>query len=84
MTEQKAQHNFGEYIKDAAFPQTVETRDNVWHTKGLTKREYFASQAMNSLVENYLVDTETEMETLASVAVCMAEALIHELNKTKP
>jgi hypothetical protein len=73
---------FKEVHQDVAFPSIVETYNKIFYTKGLSKREYFASQAMNALVGNFLIDTETEMETLASVAVCMAEALLHELNKT--
>lgn len=71
-------------VKDSAFPQTINHPDGPICATGLTKREYFAGQAMTALVKNFLKDTETEMETLASVAVCMAEALEFELNKTQP
>ena len=71
-------------VSQSAFPQKIEHPDGDIFTKGLTKREYFAGQAMTALVKNFLKDTETEMETLASVAVCMAEALEFELNKSQP
>ena len=87
MTEQKAQHNFGEYIKDAAFPQTVETSEKIFHTKGLTKREYFAAMAMQGMVSNGCfidIDKDYPFEARSKTCILIADALIEALNEPQP
>lgn len=83
MTEQEAQHKFGEYIKDAAFPQSVETSEKIFHTKGLTKREYFAAMAMQAILTNYSSQTIYQIEP-GKKAVNYADALIAALNEIEP
>lgn len=45
---------------------------------GLTKREYFASMAMQGVLSRHIEDT---YENFAEVSVGMADALIKALNK---
>lgn len=73
------ENNFGEYIKQAAFPQTVEVENTVYHTRGLTKREYFAAMAMQGILVY-----KVPHDQLAEKAVTMADALIKSLNESKP
>jgi len=47
---------------------------------GLTKREYFASMALQAFITKYGIDCQ---EQHTKQAVFMAEFLIEELNKTK-
>lgn len=54
--------------------------DNIYKSNGLTKREYFASMAMQGFITKYGVDCQ---EQHIKQAVFMAEFLIEELNKTK-
>ena len=95
MTEQEAQHEFGEYIKDAAFPQSVETSEKIFHTKGLTKREYFAAMAMQGILANPntshqiesqygKIDANDANKILAYTATKLSDALIKALNEIKP
>ena len=59
---------------------------------GLTKREYFASQAMNSLASNeewaktmkIADDWDEYIKRLTEGAVDMADALLTNLEKSKP
>ncbi len=64
-----------------------------WHTPvhGLTKREYFAAQAMQAFATNpdwaKTMDEISEWndysERLATIAVSLADALLAELSKTE-
>ena len=79
--------NLGEYIQNAAFPQTVETRNNVWHTKGLTKREYFAAMAMQGMIANGCfidIDKDYPFEARSKTCILIADALIEALNEPQP
>lgn len=76
------ENNFGEYIKQAAFPQTVEVENTVYHTRGITKREYFAAMAMQGIVAN--VCTDINHQENAKEAVIHADALIKALNESQP
>ena len=61
----------------SAFPSTRDTQ-----TWGLTKREYFASQALAGLLANpkiYYSD-DVDLREMASSAVVAADVLIEELN----
>ena len=49
---------------------------------GLTKREYFASMAMQSALANKSAHERT-IEMITESSVKLADALIKELNKTK-
>jgi hypothetical protein len=83
MTEQEAQDKFGNYIKDAAFPQTVETSEKIFHTKGLTKREYFAAMALQGILADGM-DIHLHEQGHAKKAVLYADALIKALNESQP
>lgn len=48
------------------------------HQDGLTKREYFASMAMQGFLSEGEV---SEIKTIAVLSVQMADALIEQLNK---
>ena len=52
----------------------------------LTKREYFAAQAMQGLLSNHITDAHNEMGSpvVASFAVEYADALLAELAATAP
>lgn len=50
--------------------------------KGLTKREYFASMAMQGIISNK-DGLDIKIERIVESAVDTADALIDELNKTK-
>lgn len=52
-------------------------------TDGLTKREHFASMAMQGLVAHYGYEEApvTSSEEMAQWSVKLADALIHELNE---
>ena len=62
---------------DLSYP--VRKMDTINYT-GLTKREYFASMAMQGFITKYGVDCQ---EQHIKQAVFMAEFLIEELNKTR-
>ena len=49
---------------------------------GLTKREYFASMAMQGIIANK-DGLDIKIERIVESAVDTADALINELNKTK-
>ena len=93
------EENLGEYIQGAAFPQTVETRDNVYHTRGLTKREYFAAMRKSETISAEHAETlmgksapqkgsiqylEYFIEAQERLSVMYADALIKALNEIKP
>jgi len=67
---------------DTVYPiERLDRHGNVNKTcNGITKREYFASLALQSLKTE---DNTCSAGELAEVAVLMADALIAELNKTK-
>lgn len=65
--------------KDPAWPQPTDSK--VLNRRGLTKREYFAAQAMQGIMSAGYRDDQAYL--VAPVAVEMADALIEELNKTK-
>lgn len=69
---------------DTAFPLIEEDENKVQRSvsQGLTKREYFAGLAMQGLCAG-LTGNE-KVATLAPLAVSIADALISELNKSKP
>lgn len=48
---------------------------------GLTKREYFAIQALNGLTAKYTLNSPEDQHTLAQLSVELAETLLTELNK---
>ena len=83
MTEEEAKHIFGNYIKDAAFPQTVETEEKIFHTKGLTKREYFAVMALQGILANDGPCYKYELAH-ARRSVIYADFLIEALNESQP
>ena len=51
-------------------------------SEGLTKREYFASMAMQGIIANK-DGLDIKIERIVESAVDTADALIEELNKTK-
>ena len=60
--------------------------DATIYYNGLTKREYFAGLAMQSIIR-YAFDnqlTQGLFETVAKDSIRAADALIHELNKPLP
>ena len=63
-------------------PEWVST-ENREH--GLTKREYFAGLAMQSLLAHYLSEnvTEWDMKTYAVESVALDDAIIAELNSAE-
>ena len=85
MTEQEAQHKFGEYIKDAAFPQSVETSEKIFHTKGLTKREYFVGKTIIGLLPFWWKDkSEMEPYEFVEIAIEIADEALKQLNESQP
>ena len=87
MKVEKEKHKLAIYIKDAAFPQTVEGEEAFFHTKGLTKREYFAAMAMQGMVANGCsidIDKDYPFETRAKTCILIADALIKALNEIQP
>ena len=60
---------------------TIEYNNNYIST-GLTKREYFASMVMQSIIQNK-DGLDIKIERIVESAVDIADALIEELNKTK-
>lgn len=67
---------------DCAFPAS----SNIDTDAGLTKREYFASQAMASLIESNFTPLgyqNGDINSLAKEAVIAADALIKALNTNK-
>ena len=66
---------------DAAFP-IINGRSGYTEHKGLTKREYIATMALQGLVGQPLIgDIDKIFEHRAQVAVKFADALVTELNK---
>ena len=63
------------------------TEEEMFFSPGLTKREYFASQALNGLVSSiHSKNHEPQfkgMDNIAMYAVQAADCLIEELNKNK-
>lgn len=66
---------------ESAFPEVQEQPQFNHHSYGLTKREYFASMAMQGIVSSPYDDYSHA--SVAFYAVGMADALIEELNKQK-
>jgi hypothetical protein len=64
---------------DLAYP--VKKVDTINYT-GLTKREYFASMAMQGIITNK-DGLDIKIERIVESAVDTADALIEELNKTR-
>ena len=62
---------------DLSYP--VRKMDTINYT-GLTKREYFASMALQGLLTKYGSDYQVQ---IAKDAIYWADSLIDELNKTK-
>lgn len=50
---------------------------------GMTKREYFAVLAMNGFLASWGQHDLVAAEEIAHDSVCLADALIKELNKTE-
>jgi hypothetical protein len=70
--------------KKAAFAAASE----VWHQLGLTKREYFASQALAGLMVQAIagshnINNPLNNDVVVKHAVDIADALLAELEKTK-
>lgn len=73
---------------DLAYPEIKTESDwndtgaygNVYSFGGLTKREYFASMAMQGLLSEPAVQTKTHMECIAHNSVLIADELIKALN----
>lgn len=63
-------------------PAGIGINRNEWGvaSEGLTKREYFASMALQGLLSGRNADVSAE--TLAKQSIMAADALIDELNKT--
>lgn len=63
-----------------AFPVFGEEGRNTFCHYGLTKREYFAAQAMQGMIASneWIADT---LERVSKTAIEYADALIAELNK---
>ena len=80
MKVEKEKHKLAIYIKDAAFPQTVEGEEAFFHTKGLTKREYFAAMAMQGILAQGKYNHS--ITQLAVDSVMMANTLVIALNNT--
>jgi hypothetical protein len=57
-------------------------RNNYINYTGLTKREYFASMALQGIIANK-DGLDIKIERIVESAVDTADALIEELNKTK-
>jgi hypothetical protein len=49
--------------------------------KGLTKREYFATMAMQGLLAKYNLKTPEDQEIIAKISIQLADTFISELNK---
>ena len=64
---------------DLAYP--VRKMDTINYT-GLTKREYFASMALQGIIANK-DGLDIKIERIAESAVDMADTLIEELNKRR-
>lgn len=67
---------------ESAFPEVREQPQYNKHSYGLTKREYFASLAMQGLLSNSDY-TRLSQKVTAIYAVEMADALIKELNEER-
>uniref|UniRef100_A0A6H2A2P6 Uncharacterized protein n=1 Tax=viral metagenome TaxID=1070528 RepID=A0A6H2A2P6_9ZZZZ len=50
--------------------------------KGISKREFYAIQAMNALLSQTHHPTNPRIREIAEISVEMADALITELNKS--
>jgi len=67
----------------SAYPEVQPQPQYNTHTYGLTKREYFAATALQGLLSQPPIDSNTfnDPELTARDAVECADALIKELNK---
>lgn len=63
-------------------PINIVEYNNNYISTGLTKREYFASMAMQGIISNK-DGLDIKIERIVESAVDTADALIEELNKTK-
>jgi hypothetical protein len=63
---------------DEPIHPVVRPISSLYHTTGLTKREYFAAMALQALVTK----NNNEYDYCVISAVKFADALIEELNKT--
>lgn len=71
---------------DLAFPWTEPTfvsGDVSDIHRGLTKREYFAGQAMQAVIQTYGPDGCFAPNNVAHIAIQHADALLAELSKEK-
>lgn len=68
---------------ESAFPEIQEQPQFNHHSYGLTKREYFASMAMQGILSNRELQVALihDRIELSNFAVEMADKLINELNK---
>lgn len=57
----------------------VDTDGNTTKVEGLTKREHFACEAMNALLSKYALNGPSDQNTVAKMAVQMADSLLEEL-----
>jgi len=60
----------------SAFPHD---NDNPWYYQGLTKREYFAGLAMQSMIATWARE-EDQMTACAKLAINAADALLKQLD----
>lgn len=61
-----------------SYPSEGETEEIYYSSPGLTKREYFAALAMQSVINH---EDRLTPEQISSNAVLLADALIEALNK---
>lgn len=61
----------------SAFPRG---EDNLWYLNGLTKREWYAGLAMQSMIERWMGDDR--VADCAKMAVKAADLLLEQLDKT--
>lgn len=68
--------------QESAFPEVQEVPQFSYHSYGLTKREYFASMAMQGVLSDPTNESLSQ-KAIAIYAVEMADTLIKELNKER-
>jgi hypothetical protein len=68
------------HANESAFPEVQELPQFNHHSYGLTKREYFASMAMQGVLSDPNNESLSQ-KAIAIYAVEMADSLIKELNK---
>ena len=62
----------------SAFPRD---EDNLWYLNGLTKREWYAGLAMQSMLATWARE-EDQVTACAKMAIRAADALLEQLDKT--